>query len=211
MPTSPVAESWSDVSVNADLTQVYGPRWARLYLLPPADALDPSFLRVIGLHGATHDRELADPVIRIHRDRTHFTGTATVPVANWMVVAYRAFDASRHVVPLRVAARVTRRLARLLRRTRRGTDATSESPDLDAIARTVHAVESRVRTPDCYPRALLTALHCLTAGFACTLLVGVLAPTRKMHAWCCVDGVLPYERLPEHYMYRPLWMLPLDL
>jgi hypothetical protein len=225
MPTSRArTESWSDVPVDADLTLVYGPRWARLYLLPPAEALAPAFVRVIGLHGAAYDRELADPVDRIHRDRTHFTGTSAAPVPRWMVAVYQAFDASRRVVPLRVAARATRRLARMLRQTRRGGDDAAHGPDatesslaatgagvdLDAIARTVHAVESRVRTPDCYSRALLTALLCLIAGRACTLLVGVLAPTRKMHAWCCVDSVLPYERLPEHYMYVPLWMLQLD-
>jgi hypothetical protein len=225
MPTSRArTESWAGVPVDAGLMLVYGPRWARLYLLPPAEALAPPFLRVIGLHGAAHDRELADPVDRIHSDRTHFTGTPAAPVPAWTIALYQAFDGSRHVVPLRVAARATPRLARLLQRMRRtaddaghgpdttesGLDPTGAGLDLDAIARTLHAVESRVRTPNCYPRALLTALLCLASGRACTLIVGVLAPTRKMHAWCCVDGVLPYEHLPEHYMYRPLWTLPLD-
>jgi hypothetical protein len=53
-------------------------------------------------------------------------------------------------------------------------------------------------------------LLCLTAGGACSLLVGVLAPTRKTHAWCCINGVLPYEGAPEHYMYQPVWMLRLE-
>lgn len=209
-------ESWTDVPVDAELTLVYGPRWARVYLLPSADALAPPFLRAIGLGGATRDGELADPVERVHRDRTHFTGAPIASVPDWMVAAYQAFDASRHVVPLRVAALATRAIARVLWRTRgggapaAGPDTANPSLDLDTIARTVHAVEARVRTPDCYPRALLTALLSLSAGRACMLLVGVLAPTRKMHAWCCLDGVLPYERQPEHYIYRPLWMLWVD-
>ena len=45
--------------------------------------------------------------------------------------------------------------------------------------------------------------------YAQTLIVGVLSPTRKMHAWCEVDGELPYEPMPEHYLYQPLWTLAL--
>jgi hypothetical protein len=44
-----------------------------------------------------------------------------------------------------------------------------------------------------------------SVGRGCVLAVGALAPTRKMHAWCSVDGVLPCEPLPEHYLYQVLW------
>jgi sugar/nucleoside kinase (ribokinase family) len=77
------------------------------------------------------------------------------------------------------------------------------------IGATVHAVEDASGAGDCYARALITAFMCLSARRACVLAVGVLAPTRKMHAWCCVEGDLPYEPSPEHYLYQPVWTLSL--
>ena len=79
----------------------------------------------------------------------------------------------------------------------------------EAIGRLVHGVESAIGLADCYPRALLTAWLSLSHGLRCELVVGTLAPTRKMHAWCSIHGQLPYEALPEHYLYQPLLIMSL--
>jgi hypothetical protein len=81
---------------------------------------------------------------------------------------------------------------------------------LSDIGRLVFEVERSAGIEDCYPRALLTLYLCLQAGHPCELLVGCLAPTRKMHAWCSSAGTLPYEALPEHYMYQPLYALAFE-
>lgn len=109
------------------------------------------------------------------------------------------------MLPLRQAARLVRKLAIRERSRQRGRTAAQPPADVAGLARSVHAVEHRAGFSDCYPRALMTAYLCLRAGRGCVLAVGALAPTRKMHAWCSVDGVLPYEPLPEHYLYQPLW------
>ncbi|MGE0807063.1 MAG: lasso peptide biosynthesis B2 protein [Burkholderiaceae bacterium] len=81
----------------------------------------------------------------------------------------------------------------------------SAAAELSRIGRRVRDLEQGLGLADCYPRALVTAYLCLLAGRDCTLTIGVLAPTRKMHAWCSTQALLPYEPLPEHYLYRPLW------
>ena len=50
----------------------------------------------------------------------------------------------------------------------------------------------------------MTAVLALRSGWPADLTLGVLAPTRLMHIWCAVDGILPYEPSPEHYLYTPL-------
>jgi hypothetical protein len=165
---------------------------------------DPQFQRVIGLANVPRREALADPVERIVHDRTSLKDARSLRAPLSLRVAYRLMRASRSVLPLRAAARVVRTAA--ARRSRSGaSDMTNEH-----IAALLHRIEGGMRGADCYPRALMTAFLCLSAGRACTLLVGVLAPTRKMHTWCCIGGELPYEPLPEHYLYRPLWALTLS-
>lgn len=71
----------------------------------------------------------------------------------------------------------------------------------------VHGIEQSLGYSDCYPRALMTLYLCLSSRRDCDLTIGLLAPTRKMHAWCSSEGQLPYEALPEHYMYQPLMVM----
>ena len=86
----------------------------------------------------------------------------------------------------------------------------SHSGQLMHIGRCVRDLEQKLGVADCYPRALVTAYLCLLAGHHCILTMGVLAPSRKMHVWCSAQGLLPYEPLPEHYLYRPLWSMTLS-
>jgi hypothetical protein len=72
------------------------------------------------------------------------------------------------------------------------------------IGQIVKSVECAADLSDCYPRALITAFLCIRAGLNCKIAVGILAPTRKMHAWCSTGGQIPYEPRPEHWFYQPL-------
>jgi hypothetical protein len=192
-------EAWCDVPVEGGQTMIYGPRFGRLYLLAHEDALSPQFLRAIGLAGVPRVEPLNDPAESVLSDRT----TATEPaqdVAPLLSNAYRAFDASRRLLPMRQAVRVVRWWAG---RPRGGSR--FEADGVEAMGRVLHAVESRASNPNCYPRALVTALLSVAAGRSCSIVIGVLSPTRMMHAWCVVDGVVPYERDPEHFLYQPLW------
>ncbi len=198
-------EAWAEVSVDDHLALVYGPRLGRLYLLPTSSSRDPIFRRVVGLADDARLDELADPVARIVHDLPSLADAPRQPIPPWPGLAYRSLSRSRRILPLRAAARLIRRLgAAGLGRIAPAKLSTSE------IGRLVHAVEQQLGRSDCYPRALLTALIAGAAGRPCLLTVGVLAPTRKMHAWCSIDGELPYEPLPEHYLYQPLWRLALS-
>lgn len=127
----------------------------------------------------------------------------STPGSRRLRLLYRVLKASRGVLALRFCARLLRHLAILNRARQR---ASCSSAD---IGRIVHAVEREVPAPDCYPRALLTLYLALRAGRGGALTIGVLAPTRKMHAWCTIGSDLPYEPAAEHYLYQPLWTLTL--
>jgi hypothetical protein len=72
------------------------------------------------------------------------------------------------------------------------------------IGELVKTVEDQVGISDCYPRALLTAYLCLAAQQRSHIVVGILAPTTSLHAWCCVYGIIPYEPVDRNWWYRPL-------
>jgi hypothetical protein len=188
---------WSRIPVRQDRCLVYGPAVGRLYLLTDEEAVSPVLVRMLGLARLAHTESLADPVERIGLDRATMRDAPTQRTSKHLVLLYRLFHRSRHVVPLRWMLKAVAMLA-------------GRGPALDVhtIGRRLHAVEQAAGFADCYPRALLTATLCIRSGLAGECLVGTLAPTRKMHAWCCVDGVLPYEPSPEHYMYQPLVALP---
>jgi hypothetical protein len=200
-----VNETWTAIAVDESGTFVYGPRLGRLYLLPAEQTQDVRFQRIVGLAGPDYQPALPDPVERIVHDRTGLTADGIDDAPLILRGAYLLFLRARRYVPLRATARVVMRSAWLWRRCA----APLTSPSSSDIGRLVHLIEHRLGIADCYPRALTTAWLCLVAGRPCTLIVGVLAPTRKMHAWCEVDGELPYEPLPEHYLYQPLWTLAL--
>jgi hypothetical protein len=193
---------WSRVFVGDGRCLVYGPAWGRLYLLPAAQSLDPVTQTIFGLRSFALDDGAGDPAAAIVHDRSSAGRTTLHPAATRRVtLLYRVLHRLRSVVPVWLAAVVVVWVAR---RSSRCSRSVSE------IGRIVHAVESLVGVAECYPRALLTCFLSVTSGHACELTVGVLAPTRKMHAWCTTGGQLPYEALPEHYLYRPLMILGFD-
>ena len=78
-----------------------------------------------------------------------------------------------------------------------------------SIGERLCAIELAARLSDCYPRALASVWLAARARLPCQLTLGVLSPTRKMHVWCTVDAVVPYEPKGEHYLYTPLFTLML--
>jgi hypothetical protein len=170
-------------------------------MLPEKRAFDVSLQRMLGLSASGMTDLLHDPVQGIAYDEVGLNAYPRAGVSLAMGAVYRAFHRSRRWMPLRAAAALARRATP---RTRAAA-ASETADDLLDVARVLRDLEHRVGIADCYPRALLTACLCLLAGRDCILTIGVLAPTRKMHAWCCAQGLLPYEPLPEHYLYRPLW------
>jgi hypothetical protein len=199
-----VSEAWAEIGIERQRTLLYSPRFGRLYLLPVADARDASFLRLIGLDGAHRTSALADPVARITHDRASLNGRERPAVPVGLRFAHWLMRVSRHVLPLRVTARLCRRWARVW-----GARGVARGASASEIGCLLSAIETRAGTGDCYARALLTIYLGVAAGRSCVLTVGVLAPTRKMHAWCSIDGELPYEPTPEHYLYQPVWSLAL--
>jgi hypothetical protein len=187
---------WTRVFIDSARCLVYGPSIGRLYLLDGAEALERPLQIVLGLRSFSLCETLADPAARVVHHRSNLRDVSVPCASHALRVAYRLLHWSRYIVPLGWAATIVRLAARLPRSTARAT--------LSDIGRTLHAVESAAAFSDCYPRALLTAYLCLKSGRDCELVVGALAPTRKMHAWCCSDGAIPYEAGPEHYMYQPL-------
>ena len=195
-------EAWSPIDVGEGRWLVYGPRFGRSYLLEGADALGPHFLKVVGLRREARYDSILDPAQSVSGTRYDVmlpNGRGASQLARG---CYSLLGMSRHIVPLRLAARLVRTLALVTRR------CGQTQSVVQAIARRLHETEQG--RGDCYPRALMTAYLSLRAGHACTLTIGALAPTRKMHVWCSLDGIIPYEPSPEHYLYQPLWTMALE-
>lgn len=197
-----IAGYWARAYVDEARCLVYGPRLGRLYLLSTTETLAEPMQRVLGLHGLTLDDGLADPVDRVLHDRSSLGRFEPRAATRGLRLFYRLLHYSRRVAPFAFVARLVAALGR------RG--AGRHSIDVNDIARMVHAVEQATGLSDCYPRALLTLHLCVRSGRTCQLSIGSLAPTRMMHAWCSTQGQLPYEPMPEHYMYRPVLMLHFD-
>jgi len=198
---------WTRVLVDDRRDLLYGPRTGRLYLLERREAEDLRLRKVLGLARCTFEDVLEDPAGAAAHDAASFRGTSLPRAPAALRAAYRLFDRTRSVLPFRLAVPG---VAAAARRASREPLRESEVDPVGAIAAAIHALERDVGYTDCYPRALLTAFLALSAGAACRLALGVLAPTRKMHAWCTMDGVVPYEPMPEHYLYRPLLVMSLE-
>jgi hypothetical protein len=181
---------------------VYGPRLGRLYLLAVGDVESAPLRRALGLDSYVQQEDLRDPAFRVLHDLPSLRRLPARRVSRALVWIYRLLHWSRSVAPFPWVGRLLLRLARRSKWAPRGTSA--------EIGRVVHAVERMAGVSDCYPRALLTAFLCAASGQRCELVVGTLAPTRNMHAWCCTDGSIPFEPSPEHHMFQPLLVLPLE-
>ena len=193
---------WSRVFVDNQRCLVYGLSLGRLYLLTGPESRQGVLQKLLGLGSMAFHDHLSDPANSIVHDRPGLREMPLLPAPWSLRIAYCVLHYSRHLVPF-VAAVVLLRSVSGSRRTQR-------PATVGRIGRLVHAIETAVGFADCYPRALMTSYLCLRSGRPCELTIGTLAPTRKMHAWCSTVGELPYEALPEHYMYRPLLIITLS-
>ncbi len=196
-------EHWTRVLVDTEQCFIYGPRFGRLYLLSNQQANDSVLLRVIGLRANSLLDSLPDSVAQITYNLSDLKAQRMIAAPTALCITYRLLNYSRHFIPFRLMTIIVSKIASL-----RKPDASST---ISSIGNLLHDIEHRVGIADCYPRALMAAYLCLRADLKCELFIGVLSPTRMMHAWCSTNGQLPYEALPEHYMYQPLisWRLTL--
>jgi hypothetical protein len=185
--------------VDDERCLVYGPSLGGLYLLTARDSLQRPLQTALGLGALGLENDLSDPVERIVHDLPSLRDLAVETAPAVLRMVYRFFHFSRPFLPFRFLVTLVSAASKL------------RSPDpsltVSSIGRLLHAIESATGIANCYPRALMTCYLCLRSGRDCELAIGTLAPTRKMHAWCSTGGELPYEALPEHYMYRPLLIL----
>jgi hypothetical protein len=184
---------WCSIAVDADQELIFGPRTGHLYLASPSAV---PLQRLVGLRDADRVDALADPVGDLAFERCDLADEAGPVPSRPLRMLYLLCRASRGWVPAVYALRVLGAAAAARR--------ASRPLSVEEIARTVHRVERSVRVEDCYPRALLTYWLCRRNGLPCRFVIGVLAPTRMMHAWCSTDGVLPYEPYRTHHAFQPL-------
>jgi Transglutaminase-like superfamily len=184
---------WTRLPFGDGRWLVYSPRFGRTYLLDADSAIVGVLPALFGLHSAEYRDSLEDPagsVVPV--DAAH----SDAAVGRLLPLLYALFHRHRAVASIARGMRLAKWLTRLQPSRRQW-----GAPE---VGRLVLAVERSVGISDCYPRALLTAYLCMLARLRCELTVGILAPTRNMHAWCSIEGSIPYEPEPEHWYYSPL-------
>lgn len=197
---------WTSIDVDGARSLIYGPRTGRLYLLRHAESADRRLQHVLGLAAMKFEDSLEDPATSVaHAGQPLNALSGSDRAGKLAGASYRLLDRSRHVMPFLVA---TRAVGAMAARRRRRSDA-PPACEARVLGVRIQELERAAGRSDCYPRALATAYLALSRGLACRLAVGVLAPTRKMHAWCSVEGAVPYEPTPEHHLYQPLIVLTL--
>jgi hypothetical protein len=184
---------WTRLPLADGRWLVYSPRFARTYLVAPDLAANTVLPCLLGLSNRAHAGELADPAGSVARTRAD---GQDVVVGRLLPRMYLFLHEHRTMASVTRALRVASWLACLSRKRRRW--------GASEIGSQVMAVEDATGISDCYPRALLTAYLCMSAGLSCEVTIGILAPTTNMHAWCSTGGAIPYEPEPQHWFHNPL-------
>jgi hypothetical protein len=188
---------WTAVDVGDGRAFLFSPRLGATHLLDVELAQSPLLLALMGLSQRDFSVALTDPAETVtltgaFEKQYPASAAASMRAGRLLLALYLFFHHFRSVIPLRSALR----LAWLVGRHRR-TQLSNEQ-----IGHLVWAVEHRLGLSDCYPRALLTA--CLAGARPTSVSIGILAPTHKLHAWCAIDGAIPYEPVQRHWWYSPL-------
>ncbi len=192
-----MALRWTTLDGGNGRVFLFNPRFGATHLLGGDLVGSRLALAAIGLNKGDFCVNLADPAESVTLTgafEKELPPAAIKPLeTGWLLPGlYLFFHRCRSVVPLRLALR----LARLVGRGRK-TQLNNEQ-----IGHLVWAVERRLSLSDCYPRALLTA--CVAGIRPTSITIGILAPTPKLHAWCAVEGAIPYEPVQRHWWYSPL-------
>lgn len=196
---------WSPVPAGDGRCFVYSPRFGTTYLVEPEVLESAAFRLLVGLHRDGQCEKLPDPALSVDRVgafekplSTLCRGDATdgSEASARLRRLYLVFHRHRFLASIPRVVGAARWIGRARREPRRG--------EVSEVGRTVMAVEGAVGVSDCYPRALLTAYLCATAGLRYEIAVGILAPTSNLHAWCAVEGVVPFEPVLHHWWYQPL-------
>jgi len=198
---------WTCLPVGDRQCLVYSPRFGRTYVLGEKLARTALLPVVFGLSASNRRDSLPDPAASVELVGAleksvgpllgQTLGEEREAAVWWfLLLLYRFFHRNRTVASIGRTIRLATWLVPLQRSRRRW--------GALEIGSVVMAVERSVGISDCYPRALLTACLCLTAGLSCQVTVGILAPSKLMHAWCSTGGVIPYEPVRRHWWYSPL-------
>lgn len=185
---------WTRLPSGDGRCLVYSPRFGRTYLLASDLTTGAVLPALLGLRTDAYREHLLDPAVSV--GLVDEAGGSDAPAGRLLRLLYVFFHRHRTVASIQRALLLTSLIARL--KPSRG------KIDASEVGRLVMTVERAVGVSDCYPRALLTAYLCMTARLRCEVSVGILAPTRKMHAWCSTEGSIPYEPKPVHWWYSPL-------
>lgn len=202
---APVRVSWC-VLVDDEWRFVYSPRLGAAYKLDCKQIANDTLLRLLGLSPCDRVGRVEDPAVRIGLTGAYekeippaqvigWAQCEPAALLRWLCRCYRLFHRHRHIFTPRNVHRWARLLAMPVK---------LPKFTVDRIGKLVAATERQVGFSDCYPRALLTGGLCAMAGIQSNITIGILAPTRKLHAWCTSDGTLVYEPTPRHWWFRPL-------
>jgi Transglutaminase-like superfamily len=186
---------------------VHSPRFGSTYLLEADFATSKILMILLGLSAQNYREPLIDPAESVALTGT-FEKPLVVPSNNdiegntapadsrFLRYLYLFFHRCRSIVTIGRAVHLVVWLAASQKR----------KPNLtpSEIGVIVMKVEGSLGISECYPRALVTAYLCLTAGLNCQVTVGMLVPTAKMHAWCATGGLIPFEPVFHHWWYSPL-------
>lgn len=200
---------WSALADNGRYF-LYSPRFGATYMLDREQVENEVLLWLLGLRPSMRVAQVEDPAVRVGLAGAHEKEIPPVDVIRWAKSEreahlqrlsrwYHLFHRHRHIFTPQTIDRWARVLAISL-----NLSAKSQNCTLERIAKLVAATEHQSGFSDCYPRALLTAGLCAMASIRFNITIGIVAPTRKLHAWCTSDGTLIYEPTPRHWWYRPL-------
>lgn len=187
---------WSRICIN-NKCFFYGPRLGALYFLPTEQSSEKLLLRVLGLRTFYFTDELSDPACYVLHDLTELKKNRASPVSGIWCFIYQFIHLSRHIIPFNIMLNGMTKIASIMR-------SVNQTYSPSEIGQILHAIEQRTGYQNCYPRSIITACLCTQSRLSWDVTIGILSPTRMMHAWCSTNGILPFEPSPEHYMYQPL-------
>jgi hypothetical protein len=200
-----VAVQWTPVSSGDGRFFVYSARFGSTHLVTSDVESSAVFRHTLGLSRTSRRDSLSDPAGSVRLSGAFEKPLQLPPGAasgqprkpgRLLPRLYLLFH--RHRVIFSIPRAIG--LCKLLLWLRGRRDAQS----LADIGELVKTIEDQVGISDCYPRALLTAYLCLAAQRPSQIVVGILAPTTRLHAWCCVHGIIPYEPVDRNWWYQPL-------